>query len=304
MGSKNSKSNGAKPSFKTGAGGSIQAVTAPVIIPKTSVLVDDVSYDLWKASSGGGANGWGRGMGERYEDGTWEVVHPAVEVRGRSARLGEQGVADTYGAYGMMWSSAIRPGTAFGIRLTASGLKSLVEGYYEVGLVRSQRFDPLLRPHPNSWIPQYLCSANGKVSIAGQVKQFPKWDTTTVEIGFVVRTGAYPGRVSFSTYINNEAVVDSMDMKLPEDDSLHLFTFINYVGDTVEWLPNWRPPVPRDPHEAAQPPGKGKKGGGKGSGKKGGYGGKKGSKGGMYPKAGTPGSPRSQEPGSPRGYYG
>ena len=204
-------------------------VQAPNEIPRTSVLVDDVSYDLWKA--GGGRNGAnGRGVGERYENGCWVQSHPAIVSDGYKAQLAAQGVADTFGSYGMMWSSAMRHGTAFGLRLTAAELRSFTQGNYLIGITPNSVFNPEARPHADGWLPFVVCSARGSVSLRGEVRKLNPWEGRVVEVGFHIRVGAQPGRIRVSVYVNNQIVIHDENMKLPRQDSIHLFVcFVNNI---------------------------------------------------------------------------
>ena len=197
------------------------AIQAEETIPQTSCWVDDVSYDLWK-SSGGQHTMVGRGVGERYENGEWHLCHPAVDVNNHRASLGAQGITDSYGSYGMQWSSALRYGTAFGVRITSSELRSLTEGPYLVGLTPSHSFDPAQRPSNNSWVPTLLASSLGTVSVQGEQRNFAPWAGRTVEVGFVIKCGTRPGRVCVNAYVNNQPVSEGLEMRLPPD-TLHLF---------------------------------------------------------------------------------
>eukprot|EP01060_Flectonema_neradi_P009965 TRINITY_DN17119_c0_g1_i1.p1 TRINITY_DN17119_c0_g1~~TRINITY_DN17119_c0_g1_i1.p1 ORF type:complete len:292 (+),score=46.84 TRINITY_DN17119_c0_g1_i1:73-948(+) len=221
------------------------AVQVATEIPRTSVLVDDVSYDLWKCGGGRyGANA--RGVGERYENGCWTQCHPALVCDGYKARLASQGVANTFGSYGLLWSSAMRHGTAFGVRITAADLRCLTQGNYLIGITPYSVFNPGVRPHSeqsdHTWLPFVVASSRGSVSLRGEIRKMQPWQGRVVEAGFHIRVGTQPGKIRVSIYINGRVVVHDENMKLPKQDSIHLFCFLNSFGDTAEMIPNWRPP--------------------------------------------------------------
>ncbi|KAJ9471317.1 hypothetical protein DIPPA_11142 [Diplonema papillatum] len=253
---------GNKP-LKAGGPGGQRAVEAKADIPRVSMLLDDLAHDLSRSSGG-------RGVAERHADGSWSVKNAAILCPdSRNARVTEQAVVDTFGTYGALWSSPIRPGIAFAVRISSAELVSLQEGIYMVGLTPFSVFSPITLPSDESWLPHLLLTARGDVSARGKLQSLGPWTTPSVDVGFLVRSGVAPGLIRVSVYVNNTPVLEDVDMKLPRDDSLHLFVFLNFVGDTVQVAPNWKPP--RLPDGAAGlkgGKGKGSRGGGQPAGQR------------------------------------